>query len=127
MGKLHKMTTLDQTAWDIAEKLPNFSEWVRNKLYEEAKLPKKEDVAIENVKKWDNAVQELGPVVKRWGEIKETAPAVAKEIFLASKKVFPHATLPFSLDVKRIRYCIRKYEELFPPSPPPAPTPTSNN
>lgn len=121
MAKLHKMATLDQTAWDIAEKLPNFSEWVRNKLYEEGKLPKKEDVAEVNIKKWDNAVQELGPLVKRWGEIREASPTIAKEIYMASRKTFHHSTLPFSLDARQIRFCIGKYEEIFPPSPVPSP------
>jgi len=35
-----KLITLDPTSWELAMKKPNFSQWVRNKLQEEAKKNK---------------------------------------------------------------------------------------
>lgn len=121
MAKMQKIVSLDAETHAFASKLPNFSEWVREKLLSEMKIPPKTSVAEANIRKWDNAVQELGPLVKRWGEIREASPTIAKEIYMASRNTFHHSTLPFSLDARQIRFCIGKYEEIFPPSPIPSP------
>ena len=35
----HKMITLCPTTYEIAQKMPNFSEWVRNRLWESEDVP----------------------------------------------------------------------------------------